>query len=197
MRALRNVGVLLGFCKILDIVKLHIVKTTTTILSQTIYIAHPYFQGQTRVLYDASGTWHTFSYTRRTYLYVIYLLRSASASASAWPCTTTAAAAGAASSSSSTTTSSASTRSSTAAARPTQVSEVYLQLGGDVIGGLTEVVFSALVGLWEEILQDQLQELRHHSQLHITLAWCAARISARKLYDFLDADNMDNITIQS
>ncbi len=42
MRALRNVAVLLGFCKILDIVKLHIVKTTITILSQTIYIAHPY-----------------------------------------------------------------------------------------------------------------------------------------------------------
>ncbi len=39
MRALRNVGVLLGFCKILEIVKLHIVKTIT-ILSQTIYIAH-------------------------------------------------------------------------------------------------------------------------------------------------------------
>ncbi len=33
-----------GFCKILDIVKLHIVTTTLTILSQTIYIAHPYIQ---------------------------------------------------------------------------------------------------------------------------------------------------------
>ncbi len=39
----RNVAVLFGFCKILDIVKLHIVKTTITILSQTIYIAHPYY----------------------------------------------------------------------------------------------------------------------------------------------------------
>ncbi len=37
-----SVGVLSGFCKIHDIVKLHIVKTTLTILSQTIYIAHPY-----------------------------------------------------------------------------------------------------------------------------------------------------------
>ncbi len=35
MRALRYVAVLLGFCKILDIVKLNIVKTTITILSQT------------------------------------------------------------------------------------------------------------------------------------------------------------------
>ncbi len=40
MRALRNIAVLLGFCKILDIVKLHIVKTTITILSQTIYKLH-------------------------------------------------------------------------------------------------------------------------------------------------------------
>ncbi len=40
MRAL--ITVWLGFCKILDIVKLYIVKTTITILSQTIYIAHPY-----------------------------------------------------------------------------------------------------------------------------------------------------------
>ncbi len=31
---------LFGFCKILDIVKLHIIKTTITILSQTIYISH-------------------------------------------------------------------------------------------------------------------------------------------------------------
>ncbi len=30
----------------LDIVKLHIVKTTITILSQTIYIAHPYLRVQ-------------------------------------------------------------------------------------------------------------------------------------------------------
>ncbi len=37
-----SVGVLSVFCKIHDIVKLHIVKTTLTILSQTIYIAHPY-----------------------------------------------------------------------------------------------------------------------------------------------------------
>ncbi len=36
-----SVGVLSGFCKIHDIVKLHIVKTTLTILSQTIYIAPP------------------------------------------------------------------------------------------------------------------------------------------------------------
>ncbi len=42
MHALHNVAVLFGFCKILNIVKLHIVKTTITILSQTIYIAHPY-----------------------------------------------------------------------------------------------------------------------------------------------------------
>ncbi len=38
-----SVGVSLVFCKILDIVKLHIVKTTITIISQTTYIAHPYF----------------------------------------------------------------------------------------------------------------------------------------------------------
>ncbi len=35
MRAL-SVGVLFGFCNILDIVKSHIVKTTITILSQTV-----------------------------------------------------------------------------------------------------------------------------------------------------------------
>ncbi len=39
---MRALGDLFGFCKILDIVKLHIVKTTITILSQTIYIVHPY-----------------------------------------------------------------------------------------------------------------------------------------------------------
>ncbi len=39
MRALCR-GVLNGFCKILDNVKWHVVKTTITILSQTIYIAH-------------------------------------------------------------------------------------------------------------------------------------------------------------
>ncbi len=39
---MHSVGVLFDLCKILDIVKLHIVKTTITILSQTIYITHPY-----------------------------------------------------------------------------------------------------------------------------------------------------------
>ncbi len=45
MRALCNVAVLLGFCKILDIVKLHIVKTTITI-----YIAHPYFEAALKTI---------------------------------------------------------------------------------------------------------------------------------------------------
>ncbi len=42
MRALHSVGVLNGFCKILNNVKSNNVITTITILSQMIYIAHPY-----------------------------------------------------------------------------------------------------------------------------------------------------------
>ncbi len=53
---MHSVGVLFGFCKILDIVKLHIVKTTITILSQTIYIAHP------RYVYVLDGTESSCSY---------------------------------------------------------------------------------------------------------------------------------------